>query len=105
MISKITERCVTVLSLVICPLALGLVLVGCSSPQVPASYKDGKALPDIYPDYVGVTVPVNMAPLHFQLMPVNAQTEVVTRFHCGEEEIVCGGRQAMPSVSDWQLLR
>ena len=104
MISKITERCVTALSLVICPLALGLVLVGCSSPQVPASYKDGKALPDIYPDYVGVTVPVNMAPLHFQLMPVNAQTEVVTRFHCGEEEIVCGGRQAMPSVSDWQRL-
>ena len=78
--------------------------LACTSPQVPTSYKDSQSLPNIYPDYVDVTIPVNMAPLHFQLMPVADQTEVITRFKCGDEELVCSGRKAMPSISDWQRL-
>ena len=78
--------------------------LACTSPQVPTSYKDSQSLPNIYPDYVDVTIPVNMAPLHFQLMPVSNQTEVITRFKCGDEELVCSGRKAMPSISDWQRL-
>ncbi len=76
----------------------------CSSPQVPESYTESNKLPKIYPDYIDVTVPVNMAPLHFQLMPVADKTDVVTRFKCGDEEIVCDGRKAMPDISDWQRL-
>ena len=83
---------------------LGWALASCTSPSVPANYKDSKSLPNIYPDYVDVTIPVNMAPLHFQLMPANNQNEVITRFHCGDEEIICSGRKVMPSISDWQRL-
>ena len=76
--------------------------VSCSNPTVPASYTDSKSLPDIYPDYVDVTIPINMAPLHFQLM--SEADDVVTRFSGGGEEIVCGGRKAMPDADDWRQM-
>lgn len=79
-----------------------LVLMACGRPQVPESYSDVKQLPNVYPDYCGVTVPVNIAPLHFQLMDVS--DEVVTRFTAGSEVVVCGGRQVCPSEDDWRAL-
>lgn len=47
------------------PLLLALLLAACS-PQVHDA-ASSKALPAIYPDYVGVTVPASIAPLDFQL--------------------------------------
>ena len=45
-------------------LALGcLLLASCTSPVENARQEDG--LPRIYPDYPGVTIPVNIAPLNF----------------------------------------
>ena len=91
-------------SRLILSLILLFVLAACKEQCVPEHYEESSALPIIYPDYVDVTIPVNMAPLHFQLMPVSDQTEVITRFRCGDEELVCSGRKAMPSISDWQRL-
>ena len=43
-----------------------LLLLSCG-PQVPDDYTSSDKLPDIYPDYKEVTVPVNMAPLTFEM--------------------------------------
>ncbi|HKM30771.1 MAG TPA: hypothetical protein VJX89_01310 [Bacteroidales bacterium] len=47
------------------PVALLLLFVSCSRPQVHVALLDTQ--PEIFPDYKGVTVPVNIAPLHFTL--------------------------------------
>ena len=45
-----------------------LLLSSCANhPDVPASSKEAKTLPAIYPDYCNVTVPYNIAPLNFML--------------------------------------
>ena len=79
-----------------------LLLASCHSPQVPDSFSDAGQAPDIYPDYAGVTVPVNMAPLHFQLM--QQADEVVARFTAGSEQLVCEGPKVRPDEADWQAL-
>lgn len=43
-----------------------LMMMGCASPSVPEVYTDSRELPDIYPDYTNVTVPINIAPLTFE---------------------------------------
>lgn len=77
-------------------------LVACQGSQVPTVYDELEELPEIYPDYVGVTVPVNMAPLHFQFS--ESCNEVVTRLSAGDEELVLGGQQVCPDRDDWQML-
>ena len=44
-----------------------LVMMGCTGPSVPEAFTESDRLPKIYPDYTDVTVPVNIAPLTFQL--------------------------------------
>ncbi len=45
-----------------------LLLSSCADhPDVPASSRQTKCLPDIFPDYCDVTVPCNIAPLNFML--------------------------------------
>ncbi len=51
-----------VCALIIC---LSVALSGCSSWKTPAEVSGQE--PPIYPDYVGVTVPVNIAPLNFMI--------------------------------------
>ena len=83
-----------------------LLVAACSNPKAPTDYDKSDRLPDIYPDYTGVTIPVNMAPLHFQLMGNKADEDVITRFTAsgGAEEIVCQGRKARPAVQQWRQL-
>ena len=47
-----------------------LALAACA-PEERNAVADGK-LPDIYPDYVGVTIPVGIAPLDFSLRRAEA---------------------------------
>ena len=46
---------------------LVLILTACSHTSVPTQYTDNNQLPAIYPDYAGVTIPVNIAPLNFSV--------------------------------------
>ena len=79
-----------------------LLLTACSGVSIPDSYSQAENLPVIYPDYVDVTVPVNIAPLAFQLdQPAE---DAVVRFSFGEEEILCGGLKAQPSISEWHAM-
>jgi hypothetical protein len=58
--------------------------------------------PKIYPDYIGVTVPINIAPLNIELL--NAANDAVTRFSAEGFEVVCEGLKARPDMDDWHQL-
>ena len=76
-------------------------MMGCSNPSVPEVYTDVDGLPQIYPDYTNVTVPVNIAPLTFQLDEV--ADEVVSRFAVGDDELLFAGK-AQPDIDEWRTL-
>ena len=83
-------------------LVLLMVLTGCRRASLPEQYSAISMPPTIYPDYSGVTVPVNIAPLRFELL-VGAD-EAVTRYAAGDEEIICAGIKARPGVEEWKNL-
>lgn len=78
------------------------VLFASCGANVPSNYVDNGQLPKIYPDYVDVTIPVNIAPLTFQLE--QDADEVVTRFSYGDIQLVYEGVKAQPDVDDWHQL-
>ena len=78
-----------------------LVMMGCSNPSVPEVFTDSNALPRIYPDYTNVTIPVNMAPLTFELE--EQADEMIARYAAGDEEMVFAG-QARPAMDEWRQL-
>ena len=83
------------------PLISYLLLTACSQ-QLPSDFVQSDALPKIYPDYVDVTVPVNIAPLTFEMDDLSE--EMAVRYSFGDEEIICGGTKAQPDIDDWKRL-
>lgn len=85
-------------------LTLIVLLTACHRSTVPAEYAKSDQLPEIYPDYIDVTVPVNIAPLTFELMQPASQ--MVARYSIDGDEIVCGGSdlKACPDIDDWKNL-
>ena len=79
-----------------------LFLVSCHNAKVPEQFTDIKKAPHIYPDYTDVTIPVNIAPLTFELD--DAYDEMVARFTVGDHELVCGGQAVQPDMDDWREL-
>lgn len=85
-----------------------LLLIGCCclmavacGPKIPAAYTDSDALPRIYPDYREVTIPVNIAPLTFELD--EEADEMVARYKVGDQEIVCANKM-QPDMDDWRSI-
>ena len=68
-------------------LTVCILLSGCSRIRKAARTADVQ--PEIFPDYIGVTVPVNIAPLNFMMEGVE---EIQATFSVGGEEMatVCG---------------
>ena len=89
-----------------------LALVACHSAKVPKHYTQSESMPDIYPDYTDVTIPVNIAPLTFMMKQsstaggeVNSEAdEIVARFSYGDKEMVLGGDKIQPDVDEWHDL-
>jgi hypothetical protein len=81
---------------------LSLFLSACHNVKVPEQFTDVKQSPRIYPDYTDVTIPVNIAPLTFELE--DACDEVVARFTAGDYEMVCGGDAVQPDMDEWRTL-
>ena len=76
-------------------------MVGCASPSVPETFTETNRLPKIYPDYTEVTVPINIAPLTFQLdEPADG---MVARYAVGDEEVVCEGKVQL-GPDEWRAL-
>ena len=82
-------------------IASALLLTACG-PELPTKFAESQSLPMIYPDYTDVTIPVNLAPLTFQ-MDVPAD-EMAARFACGDQQLICGGSKIQPDATDWQTL-
>ena len=86
-----------------CMIALAALLLSCQKAGVPSQFAEGGELPTIYPDYVEVTVPVNIAPLTFE-WDGDSCADMVTRLTVGDEQLVLGGMKAQPSIDDWRAL-
>ena len=86
------------LSTYILPFISCFLLAACGT-SVPTEYTQSDKLPAIYPDYIGVTVPVNIAPLSFEYD--GKADEMVARYAVGNDEIVCNGQ---PSIDEWKTL-
>ena len=76
-------------------------LVACGH-KIPENFWEKNELPNIYPDYTNVTVPINIAPLTFQID--GKADDVVARLSVGKEEVICGGLQIQPDADDWRRL-
>ncbi len=72
--------------------------------KVPSSFTEVNTLPTIYPDYVGVTVPLNIAPLHFHIDHDAEATDFVTRVTAGDEEWTFGGEDVRPGLKRWHAM-
>ena len=78
-------------------------VVACS-PVAPEKWSESASLPQIYPDYVNVTIPCNIAPLTFEIN--DDADEYVTRLSSGAVELLVGGKIVAPSIKKWrELLR
>ena len=67
-----------------------LLVVACSKhPSLPSSFTQTNTEPSIWPDYVGVTVPSNIAPLNFM---VDSVDDVVAEVKSQESSVTFGGK-------------
>ena len=82
-------------------IGLCLAMMGCSGPSVPEVFTESRDLPKIYPDYTNVTIPMNIAPLTFELDEV--VDEMIARYAVGDKELVFEGK-AQPQMDDWRVL-
>jgi hypothetical protein len=82
-------------------IAAAITFVACGN-QVPTTFNTSDKLPDIYPDYTNVTVPINIAPLTFE--PEEKNDGIVARLTTGDEEVVCSGMKIQPDADDWRRL-
>jgi len=78
-------------------------LMGCT--ETVSDAKQEAAQPDIYPDYIGVTIPVNIAPLNFSMTDETAQRidAVITDRH-GHELHSQGDDAVDFDLDDWHTL-
>ena len=80
-----------------------MLLSSCANrPDVPASSKEAKGLPAIFPDYCNVTVPYNIAPLNFML-PADEFETCVARFTTpdGKQQTYGDGVKVQIPEEEW----
>ena len=85
-------------------LTTALMLLTACGTKIPASFTETDRLPRIYPDYVDVTIPVNIAPLTFELD--EEADEMIARYAAPDgaaPEIVCAGKM-QPDIDEWREL-
>lgn len=81
----------------------GLFLLSCSGPSVPTDATHTDRLPDIYPDYSGVTIPANLCPTNFMLPDCE---EAVACLSFGNLSFTYGDdNKIVIDEEEWQELR
>ena len=81
--------------------AAATLLIACGN-QIPQTFSESDDLPNIYPDYAEVTVPINISPLTFE---IDGKADgIVARMTAGDEELICGGKKVQPDADDWKRL-
>ena len=85
-------------------LLLLLLVASCSKhPSLPSNFSQVNEVPQIWPDYVGVTVPPNIAPLNFLVDDVD---DVVAEFKTQNTKLTFGGRKNKVQIDEkeWKEL-
>ena len=83
-------------------IVLGLLLAGCG--DAPHDVKQANTMPAIYPDYRGVTIPVDIAPLNFNSADEEAEKMDVVVTGSKGGRLHSNGDQADFDVDDWHAL-
>ncbi len=84
-------------------LALGVwLLVSCSS--VPENPSKLDRMPEIYPDYIGVTIPADIAPLNFNFVDKTIDCMDVVAKGSKGGELHVSGEWAVFDIDDWHQL-
>ena len=85
-------------------LAVGLLLAGCT--PTPHDVQEVDALPHIFPDYVDVTVPADIAPLNFNVVGDDVEAvQVTVKGDAGVDIVASGnGNLADFDIDEWRAL-
>ncbi len=85
---------------------LGILVVLCVFGMPSSSKNLGRAgtLPDIYPDYIGVTIPADIAPLNFNMVDDDIDRMNVVAFGSKGGEIHSKGKWADFDIDEWHQL-
>ena len=81
--------------------AAAAMLMACGN-EIPQKFWESDKLPNIYPDYTNVMVPINIAPLTFEID--GKADDMVARLTAGDQELICGGNKVQPEADDWKRL-
>ena len=95
------KRYILIITLFHFYIAMLVAVTSCAGPSVPEVYTEADRLPKIYPDYTDVTVPINIAPLTFELD--EAADQMIARYAVGDEEFVYEDK-AQPETGEWRTL-
>ena len=79
-----------------------LIMLTVSCAETPENVSVINDLPPIYPDYVGVTIPVNIAPMNFNIKGAEAVDVCVKGSKSGDLHV--GGDYADFPIDDWHRL-
>ncbi|MBE6339209.1 MAG: hypothetical protein E7069_00540 [Bacteroidales bacterium] len=74
--------------------------------QKPENALEVNSLPNIYPDYIGVTIPAEIAPMNFDVVADSAEVERVFVVATGAKSgmLTSGGRYIDFDIDDWHEL-
>lgn len=89
-------------STILCNLLIAVFLIACSGAEIPTSYIKVNRYPEIYPDYVNVTIPCNIAPLNF----ISRGSErCVARLTIGNQTYVYGDdNKVVIDIDEWKTI-
>ncbi|MCF0191582.1 MAG: PD40 domain-containing protein [Marinilabiliaceae bacterium] len=82
---------------------LGIFLV-VSCRELPENVRQQDAYPNIYPDYIGVTIPVGIAPLNFDVLSPDCEGVYIEISASDGEKIVTSGRRVDIDIDEWHSL-
>ena len=84
-------------------LLLTAFLIISSCAKEVTNFQDKDALPEIFPDYTGVTIPVNVAPLNFKAKEGTLEMVEVSSSK-GSQKIICSDGKLIWDIDDWKAL-
>lgn len=80
----------------LCIFGLALILAaGCGMPEGAAP---SSGAPAIFPDYIGVTIPANIAPLHFSMAEENCSGKTAASFSAGDVSVTVRGTKGAVNI-------
>ena len=77
--------------------------IACAGPEPPRSATGVGAPPSIYPDYTGVTIPVNIAPMNFEILEEGNRFVTVVEDGDGKRHVFKGKTASFP-IKEWKSM-